>query len=75
MNFDKVRTMAEMAEIYKISEDDFREQIEDYKTSQSVLSRQHFRGKLFPPKHQLTIIKFLGALGNSESDVLQHFNR
>lgn len=56
----KARTMAQMAELYEISEEDLRNQIESYPTIKSGLERAHFQGKIFFPKHQEVVFKSLG---------------
>ena len=60
MRKGKARTMAQMAELYEISEEDFRNQIENYPTIKSGLERAHYQGKIFFPKHQEVVFKSLG---------------
>ncbi len=60
MRKGKARTMAQMAELYEISEEDFRDQIENYPTIKSGLERAHYQGKIFFPKHQEVVFRSLG---------------
>jgi len=71
MNFEKARAMAEMAEIYDVSEEDFRYQLENHVTLMKALQRLHYKGKFFFPKHQVTVVKFLGLPGDSARDVME----
>ena len=56
----KARTMAQMAELYEISEEDLRNQIENYPTIKNSLARAHYQGKILFPKHQDVVFRHLG---------------
>lgn len=71
MNFEKARAMAEMAEIYDVSEEDFRYQLENHVTLMKALQRQHYKGKFFFPKQQVTVVKYLGLPGNDARTVME----
>ena len=52
--------MVEMAELYSVSEEDFKIQLEAHKTLSDMLEKAFFTGKLFYPKHQNSVFRFLG---------------
>jgi len=65
LKIPKARTMKEMADLYQVSEEDFKNQIENYPTLENGLKRTHFKGQVFFPKQQLIVFKFLGVPENA----------
>jgi len=70
----KARTIEEMAEIYQVSVETFKAQIEGHKVLWDLLLKSNFMGSVFFPKQQLTVFRHLGDIdkiahsGSVESD-------
>ena len=58
----KARTIEEMAEIYHFSVETFRAQIEGYEPLWNQLKKSNFMGKVFFPKQQQTVFRYLGDI-------------
>lgn len=65
LKIPKARTIKEMADLYQVSEEDFKNQIENYPTLESGLKKAFFKGKNFFPKQQFIVFKFLGVPENA----------
>jgi len=56
----KARSIEEMAEIYQVTVETFRRQIEGYEPLWNQLLKSNFMGEVFFPKQQLTVFRYLG---------------
>jgi len=58
---EKAKNIAEMAEIYGVSEDVLIKQIEGHESLNNELQKLNFKGEWFFPKQQRSLIKYLGG--------------
>ena len=58
----KARTIEEMAEIYQVSVETFRTQVEGFEPLWNQLKKSNFMGRFFFPKQQLTVFRYLGDI-------------
>lgn len=61
----KARTIEEMAEIYHVSVETFDAQIKGYEALWTQLLKSNFMGKIFFPKQQQTVFRYLGDIAKS----------
>ena len=61
----KARTIEEMAEIYQVSVETFRAQIEGFEPLWNQLKKSNFMGRFFFPKQQLIVFRYLGDIEKS----------
>ena len=60
MKTAKAKTVAQMAELYEVTEEDLINQIEHFPALKKALENTHFLGKIFFPKQQAAVFRFLG---------------
>lgn len=62
LEIPQARTMKELADVYSVSEEDLREQIENFPSLKAALEKAHFGGKIFFPKQQFYVFNSLGEI-------------